>query len=325
MSRGYPEATDPFTGKAPDHQRNALKNKGNDLSNTEIAPVKEVDVSSFDEEYLKERFLFNARRVWGDVIDEIHFKFTKREPKKGHVLSLAYSSRPRAISNALISAPTKMNLYYSDIIFNYSKEDIEKIIIHEVIHIGYPDHTEEFMKQVTKFGGVKSMAHLEGLGIQVQSKKRANKRGRFKTVMTFTILKEDLIMTQGYPEAQDIRTGKAPDHQKNALESGWSNLSDAEIVPLVEDIDEGAPRKMKGALAMIDPIQQILDIRNIKYENKFAFIRESLQNVDRSTEEEGHNLYPDVNITITEDSFTIQDDACGITKVKLIQLFDFAC
>lgn len=130
-------------------------------------------------------------------------------------------------------------------------------------------------------------------------------------------------MTQGYPEAQDIRTGKAPDHQKNALESGWSNLSDAEIVPLVEDSDEGAPKKMKGALAMIDPIQQILDIRNIKYEKKFAFIRESLQNVDRSTEEEGHNLYPDVNITITEDSFTIYDDAGGITKEKLSKLFDF--
>lgn len=131
-------------------------------------------------------------------------------------------------------------------------------------------------------------------------------------------------MNKGYPEPPDIRTGKAPEHQKNALESsGWSNLSNAEIVPLVEDRDEGAPRKMKGALAMIDPIQQILDIRNIKYENKFAFIREALQNVDRSTEEEGHNLYPDVDITISNDSFTICDDAGGITKEKLSKLFDF--
>lgn len=208
MSRGYPEATDPFTGKAPDHQRNALKNKGNDLSNTEIAPVKEVDVSSFDEEYLKERFLFNARRVWGDVIDEIHFKFTKREPKKGHVLSLAYSSRPKAIRNVLISAPTEMNLYYSDSIFDYSKEDAEKIIIHEVIHIGYPDHTEEFMRQVVKFGGVKTMSHLEGLGIQVQSKKRANKRGRFKTIMTFKDDEIDIAKGEANKYAREHRDEK---------------------------------------------------------------------------------------------------------------------
>lgn len=180
MSQGYHEPKDPETKKARKHQENALKNKGNDISNVEI-----VSSSDFDEAYLKERFLFNAHRVWGDVIDEINFKFTKRNPKKGHILSLAYSSRPVAIRNVLVSAPTEMNLYYSDAVFEYSKEDFEKIVIHEVIHIGHPGHSEAFITEVMKFGGIKSIAHLEGLGIQVQSKKRADKRGRFKTIMTF--------------------------------------------------------------------------------------------------------------------------------------------
>ncbi|MCK5013298.1 MAG: hypothetical protein KAS66_05730, partial [Candidatus Omnitrophica bacterium] len=127
----------------------------------------------------------------------------------------------------------------------------------------------------------------------------------------------------GYPEPQDIRTKKAPKHQKAALESGWSDLSDAVVVPLVEDTYDTPPKKMKGALALIDPINQILDIRNIRYEEKFAFVREALQNVNRSRGEEGHNISPDVDIVIAEDSLTIFDNAGGIRKEKLSELFDF--
>lgn len=206
--QGFHEPQDIITKKALKHQRNALKGKDNDLSNAEIIPVQEVDVSYLDEAYLKERFLFNARRVWGDVIDEINFKFTKRKPKKGHILSLAYSSRPVAIRNVLVSAPTEMNLYYSDAVFEYSKEDFEKIVIHEVIHIGHPGHSEAFITEVMKFGGIKSIAHLEGLGIQVQSKKRADKRGRFKTIMTFKDDEELLAREEANKYARDHRDEK---------------------------------------------------------------------------------------------------------------------
>jgi len=199
----YPEAQDVRTKKAPEHQRAALKSKGKDLSNAEIVPA-----NNLDEEYLKERFLFNARRVWGDVIDKINFKFTKRKPKKDHILSLAYSSRPVAIRNVLVSAPTEMNLYYSDAIFEYSKEDFEKIVIHEVLHIGYPGHGTGFIGQVVKFGGIKSIAHLEGLGIQVQSKKRANKGERFKTIMTFKDDEEILAREEASKYANEHRDEK---------------------------------------------------------------------------------------------------------------------
>ena len=128
---------------------------------------------------------------------------------------------------------------------------------------------------------------------------------------------------QGYFEPKNPFTGKSPKHQKAATESGWSDLSDAVIVPLVEDAYDAPPKRMKGALAMIDPIKQILDIRNIKYEEKFAFLREALQNINRSRREEGHNLFPDVVIDIGEDSLTIYDNAGGIRKEKLAELFDF--
>ena len=204
----YPESQDIRTKKAPEHQKVALKSKSKNISNAEIIPVQEVDTPKLDEAYLKERFLFNARRVWGDAIDQINFKFTKRKPKKGHILSLAYSSRPMAIRNVLVSAPTEMNLYYSDAVFEYSKEDFEKIVIHEVIHIGHPGHSESFITEVMKFGGIKSIAHLEGLGIQVQSKKRADKRGRFKTIMTFKDDEELIAREEANKYAKEHRDEK---------------------------------------------------------------------------------------------------------------------
>ena len=38
MTQGYHESQDPRTGKALKHQRNALKGKGNDISNVEVKP-----------------------------------------------------------------------------------------------------------------------------------------------------------------------------------------------------------------------------------------------------------------------------------------------
>lgn len=198
---GYTEPKDPRTGKAPRHQAAAGGN--NDISNAKIVPMKKTDVAEFDDEFIKERFLFHAHRIWGDVIDQISFKFVKKEGKKNHTMSLAYSSRPKAFSNDLYIAPKNMTLYHSDAIFEYSKEDAEKIIIHEVIHIGYPDHNKEFLNQVVKFGGVKTISHLEGLGIQMQTKMRKNKMERYKTIRTFGDDEIDFARTEANKYARE--------------------------------------------------------------------------------------------------------------------------
>lgn len=39
MAKGFHEPKNPFTGKASDHQRNALRNKGKDISNAEVIPT----------------------------------------------------------------------------------------------------------------------------------------------------------------------------------------------------------------------------------------------------------------------------------------------
>ena len=176
----YPEAKDPRTQKSPRHQEAALlgKSRKTDVSNAEIAPP-----SNFDIDGVKERFLHHAQRVWGDNIENISFRFELRKHKVP--MSIAYNSRPQAISNVLIQVPKNMTLYISESFFDFSEEDREKIIIHEVIHIGYSPHNEAFLKQVKKFGGVRSLSELENLGIQLQSKIRKNKKERFKTIETF--------------------------------------------------------------------------------------------------------------------------------------------
>jgi len=154
------------------------RSKKTDISNAEIMPS-----STYDIEYIEERFLYHARRVWGDNIDTISFKFEFKKQKSP--MSIAYKARPQAIQNALVSVPKDITLYISEDFFSYSEEDREKIIIHEVIHIGYTGHGEKFLTQVKKFGGVRSITELEDLGIKLQSKLRSDKRGRFKTVQTF--------------------------------------------------------------------------------------------------------------------------------------------
>jgi len=176
----YPEPADPNTGKSPRHQEAALLGKSRklDISNAEIAPS-----SNFDIEYVEERFLYHARRVWGDNVDNISFKFELRKHKIP--MTLAYNSRPQAIRNVLIQVPKNMTLYISESFFEFSEEDREKIIVHEVIHIGYSPHNQAYLTQVKKFGGVRSLTELENLGIKLQSKIRSNKRGRFKTIQSF--------------------------------------------------------------------------------------------------------------------------------------------
>jgi len=43
MPRGYHEPKNPFTGKATEHQKNALKGKTSNLSNAEIVPTPEIN------------------------------------------------------------------------------------------------------------------------------------------------------------------------------------------------------------------------------------------------------------------------------------------
>ena len=59
-----------------------------------------------------------------------------------------------------------------------------------------------------KHGGIKSIAHLKGLGIQVQSKKRADKGGRFKTIMTFKDDEELIAREEANKYAKEHRDEK---------------------------------------------------------------------------------------------------------------------
>lgn len=51
----YHEPKDPITKKAIKHQEAALKKKGNDLSNVEIIPTKEIELTDIDKKQLKTR------------------------------------------------------------------------------------------------------------------------------------------------------------------------------------------------------------------------------------------------------------------------------
>lgn len=142
--QGYPELPDPFTGKAPEHQRNALKGKSNGLSNAKIAPRKTinliqnrtVDVTGFIDldspeggiikprkkhtpEVLKQSQLKNHLRSIGAENIELFYRI---EPK-GSIIGLPdntilYSARYTSSSSHDDSSPyieTKWNPWEADV------------------------------------------------------------------------------------------------------------------------------------------------------------------------------------------------------------------
>ena len=140
-------------------------------------------------EEIEKLFYHHAKRVWGENINKIQFTFSI-VPGKKEMMSVAYKSRPKAIGSTLVSTPKVQNVYISDKLFNLPPEHIEQIVIHEVIHIGYSRHDEDFRRVVEKYGGTITTSQLEGYGYHVQAKPRADKRCRFKDVKVFDNLME---------------------------------------------------------------------------------------------------------------------------------------
>ena len=134
---------------------------------------------------IEKLFYYHAKRVWGEsVINQITFTF-KVVPDKKEMMSVAYNTRPKAIHNLIVRTPLKQTVYISGKLLKMSPEDIDQIVMHEVIHIGYASHNRDFRDMIEEYGGCITTSQLEGYGYNVQVKPRANKHGRFKTIEVF--------------------------------------------------------------------------------------------------------------------------------------------
>ena len=120
-----------------------------------------------------------------------------------------------------------------------------------------------------------------------------------------------------YHEPPDPRTNKAPDHQATALKKSRSSISNTEIIPMVVDELDTDVTFVSKALRARNPITEIQNIRENRYSDRLAFLREAFQNVARSA----GNVPATVSITISPTTLSISDNAGGVTKSNIDDVF----
>ena len=121
----------------------------------------------------------------GDIIDKIEFKYEINDKPETYA-QLSYLTYPKTIDRSLIIVPKKITLSLKPSFFKLPSHMQKQVLLHEVGHIGYPFHNEQFRKLMKEIGGYTSLSEMLNLGYKVQIKEGS----RYKTIKTFKTLEE---------------------------------------------------------------------------------------------------------------------------------------
>ena len=129
------------------------------------------------------RFREAAVKVWGeDSVKRLNILLGDEEPEGDHLAALKYAGTPWAIGDSLVRYSTKYTLLVAPALLDQDDATIDKILIHEAVHIGYRGHGQDFRRLVRQHGGAVSASAAEaGYKIAVQRKEGS----RYKTIREF--------------------------------------------------------------------------------------------------------------------------------------------
>ena len=119
--------------------------------------VKIKNITDF--EYL---FRKKSKKIWrNDILNKVNFKFSiSNVPKTYASVNWKATAKPKAYGNSLYSVAKDIEVKVKPAFFDLPKKHQKKILIHEIGHIGYPQHNKEFREFVNKFGGTISVNAL---------------------------------------------------------------------------------------------------------------------------------------------------------------------
>lgn len=139
-----------------------------------------------DPESILKDFKTHAKKIWGNskLLDQIDFSC--EIGKRKYMMSLAYSSRPKAFTDTLYQVPRKMKLYISDRALKLPQSQFQQLLKHEAVHIGHSPHDENFRRVANKYGIPMTESMSLGGGYNTQIKIGS----RYKTVKTHKTLEE---------------------------------------------------------------------------------------------------------------------------------------
>jgi hypothetical protein len=123
--------------------------------------------------------------VWGQhTADLVTLSLVEGDPSEGSFASVAQdrSCRQVAIDDHLIRYCREYKLRVSPAFLELDDETIRRVLIHEAVHLGYPNHGREFRALVAKKGGVISGRAVEDGSDKIQVQRKVG--SRFKTFAT---------------------------------------------------------------------------------------------------------------------------------------------
>lgn len=120
-------------------------------------------------EWILNTFKEQASEIWGEeAIRKIDFDIVIRN--NGTMMSLAYSSRPKAFGNRLYIYPKHMRLYVRRDVLRKNPNYVIQFLRHEALHIGYPTHNEDFRRMCKDYNIPITEMQNKSHGFRVQKK-----------------------------------------------------------------------------------------------------------------------------------------------------------
>lgn len=121
---------------------------------------------------------------WNFVADKLGW--VTGEPNDKVYAALAYAGQPKAVGRSILIASERYVLMVSYRAMELSEEQLRKVLLHELVHIGYRGHGRDFRDVCREVGGVVSGSGVTDPGTHVEKKIGH----RYKRVRTFDDPKE---------------------------------------------------------------------------------------------------------------------------------------
>lgn len=157
---------------------------------------------------------------WDFVKD--HFVWSLEEPNKVYA-SLWCDGKQRAIGRSVIqrsSTPYRLNVHHSMLELNSAEQD--KILLHELVHMGYSGHGRDFINVCREVGGAVSGSGVTEPGVHLERKVGARYK-RMQTFHTGDSKADERKAREWYRAYRDevdrigIEKGASPEQRKEAI------------------------------------------------------------------------------------------------------------
>lgn len=120
-------------------------------------------------------------RNWNFVKDD--FKWTPVEPDAKVYAALSMRGRPQAVGRSVLRRAEGYKLLVSHRAMKLSQSELDKVLLHELVHIGYSGHGKDFRDVCREVGGVVSGSGITDPGVHIE-KKVGHRYRRVHTVQT---------------------------------------------------------------------------------------------------------------------------------------------